>query len=189
MNFGIVLVAFISVNLDFFFMLIFLLQKYRLKIVIIGYSISVLLILLLSYIIGFTLLKLFPEWFLGILGIVPIYLAFHDDDADDKKEKYQLGILDVILTYFSTCLGCNLSIFLPILISEDIVNFIYTLVFIVILTAIVTVIIKSIMNNNFVTKFMEKYGEITMKICYVFIGVYVLFDSGLMEHIYKIIVH
>lgn len=189
MNIGIIFIAFISVNLDFFFLLIFLLRKHRLKDVIIGYSISTLLILVLSYIIGFTLLKIFPEWLLGIMGIIPIYLAFHDDDDENKKENCQSSILDVIVTYFSICLGCNLSVFLPILINENIVNFMYTLAFVVILTIIATVIIKIIMNNNFITKFIDNYGEIAMKICYIFIGVYVFFDSGLIEHIYKILIY
>ena len=189
LNIGIIFIAFISVNLDFFFLLIFLLRKHRLKDVIIGYSISTLLILVLSYIIGFTLLKIFPEWLLGIMGIIPIYLAFHDDDDENKKENCQSSILDVIVTYFSICLGCNLSVFLPILINENIVNFMYTLAFVVILTIIATVIIKIIMNNNFITKFIDNYGEIAMKICYIFIGVYVFFDSGLIEHIYKILIY
>lgn len=75
--------------------------------------------------------------------------------------------------------------FLSILINENIVSFVYTLVFIAILTIITTVIIKLIINNKFVTEFMENYGEVAMKVCYIFIGVYVFFDSSLIEHVYK----
>ena len=188
MNVGIIFFAFFSVNLDFFFMLIFLLQKNKLKNVVIGYLVGTLLILVLSYTIGFSLMKVFPEWSLGILGIVPIYLAFHDDDEKEDAAHHS-SIINVIITYFSTCLGCNLSVFLPILMSENFRDFIYTLIFIGILTIIVTCLVKLIMNNQYVIKFMNCYGEVAMKWCYMFIGIYVFFDSGLIEHLYKILIH
>lgn len=188
LNLGIILLAFISVNLDFFFMLMFLLQKHKLKDVVIGYLIGTLSILILSYAVGFSLMKIFPEWILGILGIVPIYLAFHDDD-DEENTSHHSSVIDVVITYFSTCLGCNLSVFLPILMNKNINNFIYILIFIGALTIIVTFLIKMIMNNQHVINFMDRYGEFAMKICYIVIGIYVFFDSGLVEHVFKILIH
>lgn len=182
LNIGILFFSFISVNLDFFLILVFLLKKHKLRNVIIGYLISITVILILSYVIGSSLREILPEWSLGMLGVIPIYLAFHDNDEENDNLKYS-GMKDVIVTYFSTCLGCNLSIFLPIVINESNLDFLYTLVFIGTLTIIVTLLIKLIMCNQKIINLIDKYGEIAMKVCYVAIGLYVFYDSGLVSHI------
>ena len=87
MNYWVLALTFLSVNLDFFFMLIFLLKKYSLVKVMIGYLLGNLILLTLSFFIGKALLVFLPEWILGILGFLPIYLAFHDDDDDDNGKE------------------------------------------------------------------------------------------------------
>lgn len=183
MNYWLLTLTFLSVNLDFFFMLIFLLNKYQMSKVMIGYLLGNLTLLILSYAVGKALLVFLPEWLLGILGILPIYLAFHDDDdsADDKHHHSQ--IVSVMLTYLSVCAGCNLSIFLPVLVGEDLLHFLMTLVFIGTLTLLVVLVIKVIANVPAVTGVMEKYGEKLMKTCYVLIGLWVFWDSGLISHV------
>ena len=181
-NIGVIFLTFLCINLDFFFILIFLLRNHKLKDVIVGYVMNVSLVLILSYTIGPSLLKIFPGWILGILGFVPICLVFHDND-ESQNNLHHSGIMDVITTYFATCLGCNLSVFLPILMNESISNFIYILIFICILTIIVPLIIKLAINNKYIIKFMNSYGEFAMKICYILIGIYVFFDSGLIDHL------
>lgn len=111
MNYGILGLTFISVNLDFFFMLLFLLKKYRLPQVMLGYLLGNLVLLSASYFIGQALAVFLPEWLLGILGLLPIYLAFHDDDDDDGAKQLSSPVLNVFLTYLSVCAGCNLAIF------------------------------------------------------------------------------
>lgn len=75
MNYGILLLTFISINLDFFFMLLFLVKKYPLREVMAGYLAGNLILLSLSYLIGRVLTVFLPEWLLGLLGFLPIYLA------------------------------------------------------------------------------------------------------------------
>ena len=83
MNYWLLLLTFLSVNLDFFFMLIFLLKKFKLSKVILGYLLGNIILLSISFTVGKTLATFLPEWILGILGILPIYLALHDDDDDN----------------------------------------------------------------------------------------------------------
>lgn len=183
MNYWILVLTFISVNLDFFFMLIFLLKKYQLSKVIIGYLLGNIVLLTASFVIGKALAVFLPEWILGILGILPIYLAFHDDDDDSKKTEHRSEILSVFITYLSVCAGCNLSIFLPVLVGETIANFLITLVFIGSLTVLVVLLIKVVADIPVVSKVMELHGERLMKICYILIGLYVFWDSGLISHL------
>ncbi|GAX04631.1 cadmium transporter [Secundilactobacillus pentosiphilus] len=183
MNYWLLTLTFLSVNLDFFFMLLFLLKKYDVVKVMIGYLLGNLIMLGVSYAVGKALLIFLPEWVLGILGILPIYLAFHDDDDDNQDRHHRSQILSVTLTYLSVCAGCNLSIFLPVLVGESAAHFLITLMFIGSLTILVVVVIKLIAQLPIVTSLMAKYGERLMKVCYVLIGLWVFWDSGLINHI------
>ncbi|WP_010621330.1 cadmium resistance transporter [Paucilactobacillus suebicus] len=187
MNYWILTLTFISVNLDFFFMLIFLLKKYRVVKVMIGYLLGNIILLTLSYFVGKALTVFFPEWILGILGFLPIHMALHDDDDDDSDKKHQSQVWSVLVTYLSVCAGCNLSIFLPVLVGETMVQFFMTLVFIGILTIIVVLIINLVSDIPAVAMAMEKYGEKLMKFCYIIIGLYVFWDSGLISHILNLL--
>lgn len=187
LNYWLLALTFISVNLDFFFMLIFLLKKYQLSKVLIGYLLGNIILLTASFIVGKTLAVFLPEWLLGILGILPIYLAFHDNDDDNGQTTHKSEILSVLITYLSVCAGCNLSIFLPVLIGESRSNFVFTLIFIGTLTILVVFLIKLVANIPTVANVMEKYGERLMKICYVLIGLYVFWDSGLISHLFNLV--
>lgn len=183
MNYWILALTFISVNLDFFFMLLFLLKKYSVPKVMLGYLLGNIILLIASYVIGKALAAFLPEWILGILGFLPIYMAFHDDDDDDGAKSHRSPVLSVLITYLSVCAGCNLSIFLPVLVGETWTNFLATLVFISFLTILVVLLIKAVANIPAVSRVMETHGEKLMKVCYVLIGLYVFWDSGLIEHL------
>ena len=182
MHWMLLFVTFVSVNLDFFFMLLFLLRKYNFSSVLIGYLLGIVSLLSLSYIIGFTLKLFLPLWVLGVLGFIPIFMAFNDDDSDQDKISSS-AILSTFLTYLSTCTGCNLSLFLPVLVNENWVQFGITLIYISCLTVIAVILIKLLEKNHFINQIMGKYGELLTKICYISIGIYVFFDSGLINHV------
>lgn len=186
-NYWILALTFMSVNLDFFFMLIFLLKKNKLSKVILGYLLGNIILLVASYVVGKALAVFLPEWLLGVLGILPIYMAFRDDDDDDKTSDHKSQVLSVMITYLSVCAGCNLSIFLPVLAGETLTNFLLTLVFIGILTILVVLVIKLIADIPAVSKVMAAHGEKLMKFCYVIIGLYVFWDSGLISHLIALI--
>lgn len=185
MNYWLLLLTFVSVNLDFFFILLFLVKKYRMLNVILGYLLGTCILLTASFAIGSTLSQLLPEWLLGTLGIWPIYMAFDDDDEPAIK-KHQSEILSVLITYLSVCTGCTLSIFLPVLIGTSTTSFIHTILFIGLLTILMVILIRFLSKNRIISAVMEKYGEYLTKICYIFVGLYVFWDSGLIKHIIEI---
>lgn len=88
-----------------------------------------------------------------------------------------------MITYLSVCAGCNLSIFLPVLVGETLANFLSTLVFIGALTVLIVLLIKLIADIPIVSKVMAAHGEKLMKVCYIIIGLYVFWDSGLISHL------
>ncbi len=183
MNIGVIVITFLGVNIDFFFMLLFLLKKYNVVEVLVGYLVGVMLLLVGSYLVGATLGIFLPEWLLGLLGILPIYMAFHDNDDDGGPKWRKQPIVMVLLTYLSVCSGCVLAIFLPILIGKSIRELLLTILTIAVLTVLIIFIIKLLLTTKSIVKLMNRYGEIMMKICYILIGLYVFWDSGLIHHV------
>lgn len=183
MHYGVLALTFLSVNLDFFLMLVFLLKKYRLWQVLLGYLLGNLILLMASFFVGKALTLFLPEWLLGFLGVLPIWLAFHDDDDDTADRAGGSPVINVLVTYLAVCAGCNLSIFLPVLVGESMVHFVMTLGFIGILTMLVVLIINQVAEIKVVQKQIAAHGERLMKICYVVIGLYVFWDSGLISHL------
>lgn len=183
MNLGILIITFLGVNFDFFFMLLFLLKKYRVSQVIIGYLIGLVILLTASYSIGAVLASFLPEWILGILGVLPIYMTIHDNDEEQDNDSKKSPIVTVLLIYLSVCAGCVLGIFLPVMLGESFNNFLIALLIIALLTIIVVFIVKWVADMKIVTGLMDRYGEILMKVCYILIGLYVFWDSGLIGHV------
>ena len=103
MNWWIIFITFLAVNLDFFFILIFLLERYNLRDVIIGYLGALLVLVTISFLLGKTLAIFLPEWILGILGILPIYMALHDNDEDPTHAEKHGPIITTLITYLAVC--------------------------------------------------------------------------------------
>lgn len=183
MNWWIILVTFIGVNLDFFFILLFLLKKYTLQQVILGYIIGTVLLISLSFFAGQVLALFLPEWLLGVLGILPIYMALKDDDEKPDKQQKHSPVIATCITYLAVCSGCNLSIFLPILTGLSLQQFGLVLLFLIGLSVVAVVIIKRIGNLTVVQSIMSKHGELLTKVVYIAVGLYVFWDSGLIHHV------
>ena len=155
--------------------------------VILGYLIGVLMLVIASYFAGKILAIFMPEWLLGILGILPIWMAIHDNDEEADQGEKKSPILTVLITYLAVCSGCNLSIFLPILTGVSLIHFGEVLIFVAIFTIIIVTLLKIIGEIPIVNSFMTKYSEILMKVVYIGVGLYVFWDSGLISHLISLI--
>lgn len=187
MNYLLILFTFIAVNLDFFFILLFLLERYKTTSVMVGYMLGLVVLMAASFFIGKALALFLPEWLLGVLGVLPIYMALHDDDDDVKDQSKHSPIIATFVTYLAVCSGCNLSIFLPVLAGQSFQNFALAVVFVLVLAAVVVLLIKAVGQVPVVKRVMTKYGEILMKIVYIGVGLYVFYDSGLISHLLKLL--
>lgn len=188
MNWLTIGMTFIAVNLDFFCILIILLQKYSLRSVITGYLAGILILVTASFAAGKFLAAFLPAWLLGILGILPIWMALHDDDdVDNDKQARQHSWSAVLLTYLSVCAGCNLSLFLPVLISVSLLQFGEVLLLLSGLTILLVCLLKVVGDLPAVNHLMKKDGDLLTKIIYVGVGIYVFFDSGLISHLVALI--
>ncbi|WP_220729989.1 cadmium resistance transporter [Apilactobacillus zhangqiuensis] len=183
MNWLLILVTFLGVNLDFFFILLLLLKKHKLGSVMMGYLIGLWILLILSFSVGQILDRFLPEWVLGLMGILPIYMALKDEDEDAKEVNHKSPVVITLITYLSVCAGCNLALFLPVLSTISAIQIVEVIAVLTILSILIILIIKWIGNIKVVNDLMEKYGEILTKVVYIGVGIYVLFDSGLIAHV------
>ena len=167
MNYWLLSLTFIAVNLDFFLIMLFLLRRYRVWDVAVGYTLGVVLLMSASYFIGQALALFLPEWVL--------------DEAHDQSQ--HSPILATLMTYLAVCAGCNLAIFLPVLTKLSLQAFTLAALFIVLLSAAAVLLVKGIGTVPLVEKTLTNYGEILMKIIYIGVGLYVFYDSGLVSHL------
>lgn len=183
MNWLLILITFLGVNLDFFFILLLLLKKHKLGSVMMGYLIGLWVLLILSFSVGQILDRFLPEWILGLLGILPIYMALKDEDEDAKEVNHKSPVVITLVTYLSVCAGCNLALFLPVLSTISAIQILEVIAVLTILSILIILAIRWIGNIKVINDLMEKYGEILTKVVYIGVGIYVLFDSGLVAHI------
>ncbi|WP_283621619.1 cadmium resistance transporter [Limosilactobacillus avium] len=186
MNYWLLLVTFVAVNLDFFIIMLFLLHRYRTVDVMVGYLVGVVILMTLSFTIGKALALFLPEWILGLLGFLPIYMALHDKD-EAAQQTDRAPILATLTTYLAVCTGCNLSIFLPVLTGMTFSHFAMALIFIGALAVAVVWLIRAIGELPVVKRALTRYGEILMKVIYIGVGLYVFYDSGLITHLLNLV--
>ena len=79
---SLVTMLFIGVNLDFFVVLLLLLQKYRFRDNFIGYELGMLLVFVISAIAGQLIQTIIPTWAIGLLGLLPIYMGIKGENDD-----------------------------------------------------------------------------------------------------------
>lgn len=188
MNIVLLTLLFVGVNLDFFVILLFLLKKYSFKAALIGYGIGMLFLWFLAAIISQTLHEFIPAWSLGILGLIPIFMALKGDDDEEASEtKQKSAILAVTAVYLGTCGADNMAIYVPVLSSLTITETLLGAVYITVLMVLSTILAEKIDNLPIIGNAIEKYGEIATRLIYVIIGVGVIWESNLVPHLIQFI--
>ncbi|CAH0416219.1 cadmium resistance transporter [Periweissella fabaria] len=187
MNIVLLTLLFVGVNLDFFVILLFLLKKYSFKAALIGYGIGMLFLWFVAATISQTLHEFIPAWSLGILGLIPIFMALKGGDDEEASEtKQKSAILAVTAVYLGTCGADNMAIYVPVLSSLTIPETLLGAVYITILMILSTILAQKIDNLPIIGNAIEKYGEIATRLIYVIIGVGVILESNLVPHLIQL---
>ncbi|MDI6523857.1 cadmium resistance transporter [Leuconostoc suionicum] len=193
--------SYIGTTTDYFVVLLLLFGKYQsrkeTKSVIIGAYIGNALLVLVSLVIAILLQQVPAEWLLGLLGLIPIYLGIRsylsdEDEGDEIEERLNKiqpkNILkNVILITFAACGADNMALYIPYFttIADSTIPIIFV-IFIMILTIVIYSAYKMV-SIPVVKKFFDRRGDLIQLVVYVLLGLYVLFDSGTIQHIIKLI--
>lgn len=189
--------SYIGTTTDYFVVLLILFGKYQsqkeTKPVIIGAYIGNALLVLISLAVAIVLQKVPEEWLLGLLGLIPIYMGIksyfsNEDEGDEIEERLNniqpKNILkNVILITFAACGADNTALYIPYFTTVPIATLpIIFAIFIVILTMVIYLAYKFV-SVPMVKTFFDRQGDLIQMIVYVALGLYVLFESGSIQHI------
>ena len=181
-----VTMLFIGVNLDFFVILLFLLQKYSYKDNLIGYELGMIIVFSISAFAGQIIQSFIPEWSIGLLGLIPIYMGFKgedDDENNDDQHKSNKGVMAVLLMYLVSCGADNIAVYVPVLATMTVTSILLTVLYFIVLTAISLTLAYFFGQIPIVKNIFERFGEPLSRIIYIFIGIFVMLDTGLFQQI------
>ena len=186
---SLVTMLFIGVNLDFFVVLLILLQKYRFRDNFIGYELGMLLVFVISAIAGQLIQTIIPTWAIGLLGLLPIYMGIkgeNDDVNNSSKSTSNGGMTAVLLMYLISCGADNIAVYVPVLATMTTAAILLTLGYFIILTAI-SLILAYLFGQIPIVKYVfERWGSPISRIIYILIGLFVMLNTGLIQFIFNL---
>lgn len=178
---------FIGTNIDFFILLIPLMKKYGFRDTTIGYLSAVLIMYILSATIGQAIQNLFPVWVIGILGLVPIWFGIRGGEEEAKDRTLKFSILTVSVVYLTSCSADNLALYVPVLSLLKNYQIIIYGIYFVILVFFTSVLAYYTSNIKVIKILFNKFGELITRIIYICMGLFVIFDTGLVDKILSIL--
>ncbi|WP_294976153.1 cadmium resistance transporter [uncultured Leuconostoc sp.] len=185
---SLVTMLFIGVNLDFFVILLFLLQKYRFRDNFIGYELGMLIVFAISALAGQLIQTVIPTWAIGFLGLLPIYMGIkgEDDGNDRSKLASNRGMIAVLLMYLVSCGADNIAVYVPVLATMTTTAILITIIYFIILTAISLILAYLFGKIPIIKDVFERWGSPISRIIYIIIGLFVMFDTGLIQFLFNL---
>lgn len=193
-------VSFVSTNIDDIVILMLLFSQtnniMKINHVVIGQYLGIGVLTMVS-IIGALGVSVVPDEYVGLLGLVPIYLGIKayvdhkkeenkneekNDTQDNRKINVIKGFINPsIFKVFSLTLangGDNIGIYIPLFAGKSLVDILVTVIIFIILTAMWCFIGLRLSKHSFVKKNIEKYQHIFVPIIFICLGISILMKNG-----------
>ncbi|MCP8854331.1 cadmium resistance transporter [Latilactobacillus sakei] len=159
---------------------------------LLGTSVLVAASLVLAFILGFVP----QEWVLGLLGIIPVLMGLRllisgesDDDevVESQMKKRRNIIMNVAIITIATCGADNIGIYVPIFAqstAQTLTVILITFFFMLSLFCYVGYLLIKIPK---VAEILERYGMYITAVVYIGLGLYIMFESGTVQHLVKML--
>jgi len=159
---------------------------------LLGTSVLVAASLVMAFILGFVP----QEWLLGLLGIIPVLMGLRllisgesDDDevVESQMKKRRNIIMNVAIITIATCGADNIGIYVPIFAqstAQTLTVILITFFFMLSLFCYVGYLLIKIPK---VAEILERYGMYITAIVYIGLGLYIMFESGTVQHLVKML--
>ncbi|MBB1079409.1 cadmium resistance transporter [Limosilactobacillus sp. STM2_1] len=183
MNLVAILMIFIGLNIDTFIALLFILRNYNYRLPIIAFGMSTIVLWILGVILGKSLALLFPNWITGFMGIILIFLAIFGQNDDNKSVNTNF------MSLFLFCLslgGDNLAVYIPWVVNLTWLEIVYIGIIFVACSVVLILLGKGIISVSPIAKLLEKYGNYGSKVVYVLAGLYIIWSSHLINHLWAL---
>ncbi|WP_225048520.1 hypothetical protein [Lacticaseibacillus kribbianus] len=183
MRLVLLMLAFVSVNLEYLFLLLYLLQKYTPLQVVAGYLAADGVLMGLSYALGLGLQLIVPDWVTGGVGLVPLAFALSAKAPTDPAQSPPAAAVTVWVTVLTVTTRCQLALYLPILTGTGGWEALAAFGLIAGLTVAVVLAASTVARHPAWADEIGRRSQAPTKACYVLVGAYVMWDSDLLQHL------
>ena len=192
------IIAFASTNIDDIFVLMALFsqvnhQTLRIKHIVVGQFVGILSLTVISF-IGALGLFFVPIPWIGLLGFIPIYigikglLSIKRSDEEESLEDVSLIQKQNKAAFGGATLkvaaitigngGDNIAIYIPIFSTSNLMETVIVFITFSILVAVWCFIGYKLTTRKLIAKHIEKNGKYFIPIIFIFLGLYILYESG-----------
>lgn len=198
-------IVYISTSIDFLFVLLVIFSqcnnyKERMQ-VFWGQTLGMTILVVGSWLAAYLFDDLVSQtWIIGLLGLYPIYIGlkslFSDQNAKkDQKVNKRLNSNNLNYLFWTVTVttlasgGDNIGVYIPYfssLKSHDILTVL--IVFIILNTALCFASYR-LDKINFISQNLKKYERIIVPLVFIGLGIYILFDNGTAQHLWKLLIH
>lgn len=211
------LISFVSTNIDDIFVLMLFFSQtnniMKRHHIVIGQYLGIGALTIIS-IIGAFGAAIIPHEYVGLLGLVPIYLGIkaHTDykkesndnnTSEQKNSKFEKTIQieeNSIITFIKSFIkpsifkvasvtfangGDNIGIYIPLFASMSLFDVFITVIVFTLLTSLWCFIALKLAKHPFIQRGIEKNKHIFVPIIFIGLGIFILAESGAITFIYK----
>ncbi|OFI48786.1 hypothetical protein BG261_05200 [Floricoccus tropicus] len=196
------ILSFVATNLDDLFLVMLLFSvgsSLKKKDIVIGQYIGLIALLLVSILIV-NGLKSFPQKYIGILGLIPIFLGVRtiwDSYKEDKEKKENKGnsksqksknslskmgkfpIISIALITIASGAD-NIGVYVPIFSQESSSQISLNVIVFILMIGIWCFLGDKFANIPAVKNVLNKYGHIFIPLTLIGLGIYIIVSSGLL---------
>ena len=211
-------VSFVSTNIDdIFILMLFFMQIDKVMKrthIVIGQYLGIGVLTIIS-IMGALGLSAIPQEYVGLLGLVPIYLGIkeysnhknesYNENTDhqelenhenSKIEETTVAKKNSIITFINPSIikvfsvtiangGDNIGIYTSLFTSMNLVDILITVIIFIILIPLWCFIALKLAQHPFVQKTIEKYNHIFVPVIFIGLGFFILMENGTMGYVFK----
>lgn len=159
---------------------------------LLGTSVLVAASLVMAFILGFVP----QEWLLGLLGIIPVLMGLRllisgesDDDevVESQMKKRRNIIMNVAIITIATCGTDNIGIYVPIFAQSTVQTLAVILITFFFMLSLFCYVGYLLIKIPKVAEILERYGMYITAIVYIGLGLYIMFESGTVQHLVKML--
>lgn len=159
---------------------------------LLGTSVLVAASLVMAFILGFVP----QEWLLGLLGIIPVLMGLRllisgesDDDevVESQMKKRRNIIMNVAIITIATCGADNIGIYVPIFAQSTVQTLTVILITFFFMLSLFCYVGYLLIKIPKVAEILERYGMYITAIVYIGLGLYIMFESGTVQHLVKML--
>lgn len=159
---------------------------------LLGTSVLVAASLVMAFILGFVP----QEWLLGLLGIIPVLMGLRllisgesDDDevVESQMKKRRNIIMNVAIITIATCGADNIGIYVPIFAQSTVQTLAVILITFFFMLSLFCYVGYLLIKIPKVAEILERYGMYITAIVYIGLGLYIMFESGTVQHLVKML--